>query len=89
MPSPDFTVDLEALSRAIRPDTAVVYQVNAYKPTGTWVGPADIAAFVADVPPQLLLRHSNSIVTCTFFKADGLVGLAGRLRTHANRASPT
>lgn len=53
VPSPNLTVDLRALRRAIRPDTAVVYLVNPGNPTGTWVDPADIAAFVADVPPEV------------------------------------
>lgn len=53
--SPDFTVDPRALLDAIRPDTSVVYLANPGNPTGTRVPQADIAAFVEQVPPHVVV----------------------------------
>lgn len=53
VPSPKLTVDLDALRAAVRPDSAVVYLVNPGNPTGTWLDPSDIAAFIADVPSHV------------------------------------
>lgn len=55
VPSPDHTVDLPGLLAAIRPNTALVYVANPGNPTGTLLPPADLEAFVAQVPPQVVV----------------------------------
>ncbi|MBO1114040.1 histidinol-phosphate transaminase [Bordetella petrii] len=51
--SPGFVVDLDALLAAVTPTTSVIYIANPGNPTGTRLPPADIAAFLARVPPSI------------------------------------
>lgn len=51
----DHRHDLAAMAAAIRPDTTVVYVCNPNNPTGTHVGAADVAAFIAAVPEDVLV----------------------------------
>ena len=55
VPSPNYTVDTQALLDAIRPDTSLVYLANPGNPTGTHVRQADLANFLAKVPSQILV----------------------------------
>jgi histidinol-phosphate aminotransferase len=47
--------DLDAMLRAITPDTRIVFVANPNNPTGTWLPPEAIAAFLAAVPPDVLV----------------------------------
>ncbi len=47
--------DLEAMLAAIRPDTTVVYLCNPNNPTGTYVSADRVDAFIAQIPPQVLV----------------------------------
>lgn len=47
--------DLEALAVAVRADTRLVYLANPNNPTGTWFDDAALAAFLARLPPEVLV----------------------------------
>ena len=47
--------DLEAMTRAIRADTRIVYVANPNNPTGTWFGDAVFDAFVAKIPADVVV----------------------------------
>jgi len=47
--------DLAALRAAIGPRTKLVYLANPNNPTGTWFGGEDFAAFLADVPGNVIV----------------------------------
>ena len=46
VPARDFGADLEAIARAVRPDTRMVFLANPNNPTGTFNAWADIRAFI-------------------------------------------
>ncbi|MES2403840.1 MAG: histidinol-phosphate transaminase [Pseudomonadota bacterium] len=47
--------DLDAMARAIRADTRIVYLANPNNPTGTWFDDAALAAFLERVPRNVLV----------------------------------
>jgi histidinol-phosphate aminotransferase len=47
--------DLYAMARAIRSDTRIVYLANPNNPTGTWFDDKALAAFLAQVPRDVLV----------------------------------
>jgi len=47
--------DLEAMARAIRANTRIVYLANPNNPTGTWFDDAALAAFLKKVPRSVLV----------------------------------
>jgi histidinol-phosphate aminotransferase len=47
--------DVDALLDAITPATRLVYIANPNNPTGTWLAPAALEAFVASVPPEVVV----------------------------------
>ena len=47
--------DLAAMARAITSRTRVVFVANPNNPTGTWVDARELEAFIAAVPPQVLV----------------------------------
>jgi histidinol-phosphate aminotransferase len=47
--------DLAAMARAITPKTRVVFVANPNNPTGTWIPPAELEAFVATVPDDVIV----------------------------------
>ena len=55
VPAKDYGHDLAAMAAAIRPDTKIVFLANPNNPTGTFLAWADIEAFVAKVPPTVLV----------------------------------
>lgn len=55
VPARDYGHDLEAMSKAINSNTRVVYIANPNNPTGTWVNGNALAAFIAAVPPDVLV----------------------------------
>lgn len=55
VPARDFGHDLEAMAAAVRPDTRVVFVANPNNPTGTWIEPERIRAFLRRVPSDVLV----------------------------------
>jgi len=47
--------DLAAMARAINERTRVVFVANPNNPTGTWVDAAQLEAFIASVPPHVVV----------------------------------
>jgi len=55
VPAREFGHDLEAMVAAIDSDTRLVFVANPNNPTGTFVGAEAMAAFLARVPPQVMV----------------------------------
>jgi len=55
VPAKNFGHDLDAMAGAISADTAVVFIANPNNPTGTFVSGDEIEAFLARVPPDVLV----------------------------------
>ena len=53
--SRDYGHDLDAMAAAIAPDTKLVFIANPNNPTGTFVSAAEIEAFLAKVPPHVVV----------------------------------
>ncbi len=51
----DFGHDLPAMRRAITATTRIVFVANPNNPTGTWIAPDALEAFVASVPSDVLV----------------------------------
>ena len=47
--------DLAAFERCLRPDVAVIFIANPNNPTGTWLQPDALEAFIRKVPPQVIV----------------------------------
>jgi histidinol-phosphate aminotransferase len=50
----DFGHDLDAMAAAVRSDTRVIFVANPNNPTGTWVAPDAVLAFLKKVPANVL-----------------------------------
>jgi histidinol-phosphate aminotransferase len=55
VPAHAFGHDLAAMAKAVRPDTRLVFIANPNNPTGTLVRAPELEAFIAAVPPQVLV----------------------------------
>jgi len=55
VPARDFGHDLPAMRAAIAPDTRVVFIANPNNPTGTFLPAAEIEAFLASVPSEVVV----------------------------------
>ena len=55
VPARDFGHDLDAMLRAIRPDTRLVWIANPNNPTGTFLPYEQLRAFVAAVPADVVV----------------------------------
>ena len=55
VPARDFGHDLEAMCKAIRGDTRIVFVANPNNPTGTWIAPKTIRSFLEKVPADVLV----------------------------------
>jgi histidinol-phosphate aminotransferase len=55
VPALDMGNDLRAMARAITPTTRIVFVANPNNPTGTWLPPNAIEAFIASVPEDTLV----------------------------------
>jgi len=47
--------DLAAFEKCLRPDVAVIFIANPNNPTGTWLQPDALEAFIRKVPPQVIV----------------------------------
>jgi len=47
--------DLSAMRAAITPRTRIIFVANPNNPTGTWIEPAVLRAFIASVPSEILV----------------------------------
>ncbi len=55
VPAREFGHDLNAMARAVRPDTRIVFVANPNNPTGTYIGGAELERFVAALPSHVLV----------------------------------
>lgn len=62
VPMRDFTHDLSAMAAAIRPDTRLVFVANPNNPTSTRVTPAEVDAFMAQVPADVIVVFDEAYV---------------------------
>jgi len=54
-PAKDYGHDLDAMLKAISPRTKIIFIANPNNPTGTWVEPESILAFLEKVPEKVLV----------------------------------
>lgn len=47
--------DLAAFERCLRPDVSVIFIANPNNPTGTWLEPVALEAFIRKVPPRVIV----------------------------------
>lgn len=62
VPARDYGHDLQAMAAAIEPSTRLVYLANPNNPTGTLACAADIAAFMEQVPPDVVVMLDEAYV---------------------------
>ena len=74
--------DLGAMAAALRPDTRIVYLANPNNPTGTWFGDAELAVFLARVPPTALVVVDEAYHE--FVDDPGLTSALGLLKVFPN-----
>ena len=55
VPARDYGHDLEAMRSAITPRTRIVFIANPNNPTGTWIAGGAVEAFIANVPPDVIV----------------------------------
>jgi len=55
VPARDYGHDLPAMRAAITPATRVVFVANPNNPTGTWIAPDVLEAFIASIPADVLV----------------------------------
>ena len=55
VPARDYGHDLTAMRAAVTPRTRLVFVANPNNPTGTWIAPEPLRAFIASVPPSVLV----------------------------------
>jgi histidinol-phosphate aminotransferase len=55
VPAVDHGHDLPAMRAAITPATRIVFVANPNNPTGTWIPPGELEAFIASVPRDVLV----------------------------------
>jgi histidinol-phosphate aminotransferase len=55
VPAYELGHDLRAMRAAIRPDTRIVFVANPNNPTGTWIAPAELEAFIDSIPRGVLV----------------------------------
>ncbi len=55
VPARGYGTDLDAMARAVRDDTKIVFLANPNNPTGTFNGWDEIQAFVRKIPPRVVV----------------------------------
>jgi len=61
-PLRNYTFDLDAIARAVTPQTRIVYIANPNNPTGTAFGAAEFSAFLQRVPGDVLIVYDEAYV---------------------------
>ena len=74
--------DLPAMRRAVTPQTRVVFVANPNNPTGTWIPPAPLAAFVASVPEDVIVVLDEAYNE--YLADDQQAASAGWIAAHPN-----
>ncbi|MGH8086119.1 MAG: histidinol-phosphate transaminase [Lysobacter sp.] len=67
--------DLDAIAAAITPTTRLVYLANPNNPTGTWFDHAALAAFMARVPPDVIVVMDEAYAEMADASADAASAL--------------
>jgi len=55
VPAKDYAHDLPAMRAAITPQTRAIFVANPNNPTGTWIDPQTLEAFVASIPEDVIV----------------------------------
>lgn len=82
VPAKDFGHDLDAMAAAIAPDTKLVFVANPNNPTGTFIDGERIAAFLAKVPPQVVVVLDEAYTE--YLPADKRYDALGWIRQYPN-----
>lgn len=59
-PMKNFAFDLDAIARAVTPQTRIIYIANPNNPTGTTFGAAEFAAFLQKIPGDVLVVYDEA-----------------------------
>ena len=62
VPARDFGADLDAMARAVRADTKMVFLANPNNPTGTFAPWPEVARLIERVPPRVLVVLDEAYV---------------------------
>ena len=55
VPAKDYAHDLSAMRAAVTPQTRVLFVANPNNPTGTWIEPSVLKAFIASIPEDVIV----------------------------------
>ena len=69
---PDWSHDLQAMLRAITPQTRLIFITNPTNPVGTMVGQAEIDAFMEQVPEHVIVAFDEAYIDFAGEKPDTL-----------------
>ncbi|HTL47692.1 MAG TPA: histidinol-phosphate transaminase [Verrucomicrobiae bacterium] len=62
VPMKDFRYDLEGILKAVTDKTKIIFIANPNNPTGTYVTDKEVAAFLAKVPPHVIVCFDEAYV---------------------------
>jgi histidinol-phosphate aminotransferase len=62
VPCRELTHDLEAMARAVQPNTRVLFVANPNNPTGTHVGRAAVERLLREVPPEVVVVMDEAYI---------------------------
>jgi len=82
VPARNYGNDLDAMARAVRPDTKIVFLANPNNPTGTFAPWSEVLALLAALPPGVLLVVDEAYGE--YLPADLASPSAGWLASHPN-----
>ena len=78
----DLGHDLAAMRAALTPQTRIVFIANPNNPTGTWLPPAEVQAFVASIPAGVLIVLDEAYNE--YLQADEQADSASWIAAHPN-----
>jgi histidinol-phosphate aminotransferase len=78
----DLGHDLAAMRAALTPQTRIVFIANPNNPTGTWLPPAEVQAFVASIPTSVLVVLDEAYNE--YLQADQQADSASWIAAHPN-----
>lgn len=55
VPAKDFSHDLDAMAKAVQPDTRLIFVANPNNPTGTFIDADHILAFIRSIPKHVVI----------------------------------